>query len=143
MALNIAEAFFVVFGVFLPDPSDALIIILAAAPILAVMMMIVWSANFRLDIRGDGTRHTLFYLFILPGIALAWRADADMQLVGSGMRSPRPLLLRCYCAANRGDLSRRLSQIVRGRLPGRGSVRLDASLWVRSDPDDQFQIRYI
>jgi hypothetical protein len=85
MALNIAGAFFVVFGIFLPDPSDALIIILAAASILAVMMMIVWPANFRLDIRGDGTRHTLFYLFILPGIALAWRADADMQLGGSGM----------------------------------------------------------
>ena len=99
MALNIAGAFFVVFGVFLPNPSDALIIILAAAPILAVMMMIVWPANFRLDIIGDGTRHTLFYLFILPGIALAWRADADMQLSGSGMPAAAAaaiaLLLRC------------------------------------------------
>lgn len=85
IALNGTAAFSMVLGVFVPDLADGLGIIFASGPILAVMMMIVWPANFRLDIRGDGTRHTLFYLFILPGIALAWRADADMQLAGSGM----------------------------------------------------------
>lgn len=82
MALSVAGACCAVWAVFVPNLSDGLLIILASAPILAVTMMIVWPAYFRLDIRGDGTRRSLLFLFILPGIALAWRADSDMELAG-------------------------------------------------------------
>lgn len=85
LAVNVAGAFFSIFVLFLPNPPDVLLLILVVAPCLALIMMIIWPADFRLNYRVGGPRRSLFFLFILPGLALSYRVDADLQLAGWGM----------------------------------------------------------
>ena len=82
MVLNIAGAFWAVVAVLSSGLSDELGVVLVSAPLLALMMAIIWRVYFRLDFRGDGTRTSLFFLFFLPGISLAWRANSDIELAG-------------------------------------------------------------